>query len=265
MQDRFDLAIGLARQAGDILMRGRGMKITPRYKGEIDPVTEFDLEAEAALIEGLRCAFPQDSILAEERGAMGDSSMGWIIDPLDGTVNFARGIPIFCVSIAWGVDGRTELGVVYDPVHQELFSARAGGGAWLNGGRIAVSERDHLAESLVATGFPYDIREDPDNNLDHFADLSLRSMGVRRLGAAALDLAYVAVGRFDAYWELRISPWDMAAGALLVQEAGGLVSRAEGRGDIFTEPTSILASNGRIHGQMLEVLDRQEFRATAVD
>jgi myo-inositol-1(or 4)-monophosphatase len=163
---------------------------------------------------------------------------------------------MFTVSIAW-VDIRgPKLGVIHDPVHGELFRAARGLGAQLNGSPISVSNTPVLDQSLLVTGFPYDIRENPDNNLDHYTDLSLRSLGVRRLGSAALDLAYVAAGRFDAYWELRLFPWDMAAGVLLVKEAGGEVSRAEGAGDIFAEPISLLASNGHIHAEMLEALGR---------
>lgn len=256
MSDRFDFACTLAREAGTILLEGSRQEITPRFKGKIDLVTDYDLEAEGYLINSIREAFPEDAILAEEGGGIAGSSGQWFIDPLDGTVNFAHGIPIFSVSIAYLDQAGPQVGVIYDPIRDELFSAVRGMGALLNQSPISVSDTLTLDESLLATGFPYDIRENPDNNLDHYTDLSLRSMGVRRIGSAALDLAYVAAGRFDAYWEVRISPWDVAAGVLLVQEAGGEVSRAEGDGDIFAHPISLLASNGHIHTTVLEVLGR---------
>jgi myo-inositol-1(or 4)-monophosphatase len=256
MPDRFDFACKLAKQTGEILLEGFHQEITPRFKGEIDLVTDYDFKAERFLIDAIRQSFPEDGILAEEGGRINGTSGQWVIDPLDGTVNFAHGVPMFTVSIAW-VDIRgPKLGVIHDPVHGELFRAARGLGAQLNGSPISVSNTPVLDQSLLVTGFPYDIRENPDNNLDHYTDLSLRSLGVRRLGSAALDLAYVAAGRFDAYWELRLFPWDMAAGVLLVKEAGGEVSRAEGAGDIFAEPISLLASNGHIHAEMLEALGR---------
>jgi myo-inositol-1(or 4)-monophosphatase len=257
MEERLAFVKHIAAKAGEILIEGYAKQLHPELKGEIDLVTEYDLRSEKLLIESVRQNFPNEAILAEEGGSSGKGETCWIIDPLDGTTNFTHGIPIFTISIAWGIDMQPQLGVVYDPIRNEMFHAVKEGGAWLNDHPIQVSGQDELNSSLLVTGFSYDIRENPDNNLNHFFDLSLRSRGVRRLGSAALDLAYIAAGRFDGYWELRLWPWDWAAGALLVREAGGLVTRAEGSGDIFEEPRSILATNGHIHQQMLEVLGRQ--------
>lgn len=273
LQARLTFAVRAAYQAGEILRQGYGTSLQVGRKGEVDLVTEYDLRSEKALVELVQREFPGESILAEEGGSTAPpiSSGGqgmWLIDPLDGTTNFAHGLPLFSVSIAWARDDEPLVGVVYDPVRHELFHAARGGGAWLGPlgtgvgpaaqqlRRLRVSEETHLGDSLLVTGFPYDIRTNPDNNLDHYAAFALRSRGVRRLGSAALDLAYLATGRFDGYWELRLSPWDLAAGVLLVREAGGTVTRADGGPDLFRPPTSLLATNGKIHEAMLEVLSR---------
>jgi len=252
--ERLSLASGLARQAGDILRQAYGKAVEAKHKGEVDLVTEFDLRAEHLLTQALRAAFPQDAILAEEGGSSGSGELTWGIDPLDGTTNFAHGVPLFCVSIACVRDHQPLLGVVYDPMRDELFAASAGGGATLDDRPIHVSTTRRLDQSLLVTGFPYDIRTNPDNNLNHYARFAVLSLGVRRLGSAALDLAYVACGRFDGFWEFRLSPWDFAAGLLLAREAGGTVTRADGGPDVFVEPTSILATNGHLHAVMLEEL-----------
>jgi myo-inositol-1(or 4)-monophosphatase len=254
--ERLAYASGLARQAGDLLRQAYGQAIQAEHKGDVDLVTEYDLRAEELLTRGLREAFPQDAILAEEGGHSGAGALTWVIDPLDGTTNFAHGVPLFCVSMACVRDHEPLLGVIYDPMREELFAADAGSGATLNARPIRVSTTPHLDQSLLVTGFPYDIRTNPDNNLDHYAHFAVLSLGVRRLGSAALDLAYVACGRFDGFWEFRLSPWDFAAGLLLAREAGGTVTRADGGADVFAEPTSILASNGRLHRAMLDVLQR---------
>ena len=253
-EDRLTRAAELAREAGSLLRSGLGNVEAVEHKGAIDLVTEFDLQSERLLVEGLRRSFPEDPILAEEGGgAAGDHR--WLIDPLDGTTNFAHGLPVFCISMAYVEAGAIQLGVVYDPMRSELFQALRGQGASLNGKPIHVSREARLDRSLLVTGFPYDIRTADETNLDHFSRLSLRAQAVRRLGSAALDLAYVAAGRFDGYWELRLSPWDWGAGILLVREAGGKVTRLEGDADIFRPPTSIVASNGLIHEAMLRVLE----------
>lgn len=256
---RLRCAKDLAREAGAILRSGFGSAGPVVHKGTIDLVTDFDLRSEKLLVEGLRGAFPEDPILAEEGGgASGDRR--WLIDPLDGTTNFAHGLPIFCVSMAYAEDGVVRLGVVYDPMRDELFEGMQGAGARLNGRAVRVSEMAELDQSLLVTGFPYDIRSSSETNLDHFADFAVRAVGVRRLGSAALDLAYVASGRFDGYWELRLSPWDWAAGLLLVKEAGGRITRLDGDEDILRPPTSIVASNGRIHDAILQVLQSRPSR-----
>ena len=254
-EDRLTIATDLARQAGALLREGYDQVTEVNYKGEIDLITEFDLRSEQLLVKGIQRAFPNDAILAEENGLVGEGEHCWFIDPLDGTTNFAHGIPIFVISLAFAQGSQPLLGVIYDPMRDELFHATLDGGAWLNGRRLHVSTATTLNESLLATGFPYDMRTNPDNNLDHFAKLILQSRGVRRLGAAALDLAYVASGRFDGYWEMRLWPWDWGAGLLMVKEAGGLVTRIDGGEEVFTEPTSILATNGHIHDEMLDFLN----------
>jgi myo-inositol-1(or 4)-monophosphatase len=250
-----ELAIELARAAGDLLrseLRG------PRriaFKGSpTNLVTEMDARAEALIVDRLLGVFPDDAILAEERGAQaGRSGRRWIIDPLDGTTNYAHGLPLFAVSIALEVGGRVQLGVVYDPSQRELFVAERGAGAFCNDVRLTVSPATTLDASLLATGFPYDIRVKDDNNLREYAAFAVRTRGVRRLGSAVLYLAWLAAGRFDGYWELRLGPWDVAAGGLMVEEAGGRLTAITG-GPLDLEAPTVIASNGRIHDAMLAVL-----------
>lgn len=257
IEDRLTIAIDLARQAGALLREGYDQVTEVNYKGEIDLITEFDLRSEQLVVKGIQQAFPNDAILAEEKGLVGEGEHCWFIDPLDGTTNFAHGIPIFVISLAFAKGSQPLLGVIYDPMRDELFHATIDGGAWLNGRRLHVSTATTLNESLLSTGFPYDMRTNPDNNLDHFARLILQSRGVRRFGAAALDLAYVASGRSDGYWEMRLWPWDWGAGLLMVNEAGGLVTRIDGGEEVFAEPTSILATNGHIHDEILAALSNK--------
>jgi myo-inositol-1(or 4)-monophosphatase len=258
LEVRLDFAIEQARCAGALLREGQGRVPDIHHKGVIDLITEYDLRSEELLVEAIHETYPGDAILAEEEGELGEGEARWLIDPLDGTTNFAHGLPIFTVSIAWAVDLRPLLGVVYDPMRDELFHALRGGGAWLNGRRLRVSQEGKLENSLLVTGFPYDRRTNPENNLEHFAAFALRTRGVRRLGAASLDLVNVAAGRFDGYWEVRLWPWDWAAGMLLVEEAGGRISRTDGGPDVFAQPTSMLASNGLIHEAMVRVLSGRE-------
>lgn len=225
------------------------------HKGEIDLVTEFDHRSEAFLLGEIRQRFPGQRILSEESGASpGAEACQWYLDPLDGTVNYAHGVPIFAVSIAYQEQGAVQLGVVYDPMRDECFSAELGAGAWLNGEPLGASKASDLLESLLVTGFPYDIRKNPQNNLDHFTHFALRSRGVRRLGSAALDLCYIAAGRFDGYWEIRLSPWDSAAGGLIAAQAGAQVTNIDGGPDYLAPPCSILAANPVLHEQMLAVI-----------
>jgi myo-inositol-1(or 4)-monophosphatase len=249
------LAIEAARAAGGLLRGELAGARRIAFKGApTNLVTEMDARAEALILDRIRASFPEDAILSEEAGAAsGRSGRRWIIDPLDGTTNYAHGIPIFAVSIALEVAGRVELGVIYDPNHEELFVAERGGGAFVNDRALAVSSAPTLNESLIATGFPYNIRETSDNNLAEYASVSVRAQGVGRMGSAVLYLAWLAAGRFDGYWELRTGAWDAAAGGLLVEEAGGRVTAFDG-GPLDLERPAIVASNGRIHDELLKVL-----------
>jgi len=247
----------ISRGAGEILRGGFDQKIQIEKKGVIDLVTDIDRKSEEYLLEEIRARFPHHSVIAEESGEIqGDDLHKWYIDPLDGTVNFAHGIPIFSVSIAYSENGRVILGAVYDPIQDEYFCAERGGGAWLNGKTINVSGEKTLDQSLLVTGFSYDIRTNPVNNLDQYVAFSLRSQGVRRLGSAALDLAYIAAGRLDGFWEISIYSWDIAAGSLIVEEAGGKVTDVHGGSDFLSSPPSVLATNSHIHTQMLTVLEQ---------
>jgi len=247
----------MARQAGDILCAGFGKSHQIDYKGATDLVTETDRQSEDFILAEIQRKFPKDRIIAEESGGVpGEEYCSWYIDPLDGTVNFAHGIPIFSVSIAYAVNGIIQLGVVYDPLKDECFSAELGKGTNLNGIPIRVSSAKTLDQSLLVTGFPYDIHTNQDNILNFHNAFILCSQGVRRLGSAALDLSYVAAGRFDGYWELRLSSWDLAAGVLIAQEAGAIVTDIKGGCDYFSPPYSVLASSPRIHKEMLQVIQQ---------
>ncbi len=252
-----------AREAGKLLKRGmsEGKKIY--FKGAVDLVTDFDRRAQEVIFKRLSEAFPGHGFLAEEELSQpAAKDFLWIIDPLDGTTNYAHRFPVFCVSIGLKFQERIVLGVVYDPNRDEMFVALAGKGARLNGKRIRVSSVDDLNRSLLATGFPYDIRESPVNNVDHFNDFIVRAQAVRRCGSAALDLCYVACGRFDGFWELKLKPWDMAAGALMVHEAGGRISDFDGN-EFRVEGDELLATNGLIHEAMMKVLQMGKARRRA--
>ncbi len=243
-----------AHEAGRIQLASYGKPVEITHKGVINLVTEVDHACEEAIVGRLGKAFPDHAILAEEgRLSAGDSNFRWIIDPLDGTTNYAHGYPKFCVSIALEHRGRVLLGVVFDPVLGEEFSAVRGEGATLNGRPIHVSACKDLLKALLSTGFAYDIRENPDNNVDYFTAFIMAAQAVRRDGAAALDLGYTAMGRFDGFWELELKPWDVAAGGLIVREAGGRVTDFEGR-DAEAEGARIVASNGPLHDVLLDVI-----------
>lgn len=249
-------ALEAALQAGELLRSGfRASKSISSKEGRHNLVTEFDLASEARIMEILRHRTPGSTILTEESGLhAGSADVVWVIDPLDGTVNFAHGIPIFCVSIAAVVSDEIVVGVIHQPLLNETFTAVRGGGSFVNGRRMSVSATEHLAESILVTGFPYNVEENPNLCIDQFAQIVGRGLPVRRLGSAALDLAYVADGRFDGYWEVALHPWDMAAGVLIVTEAGGIVSHYGGRAFALGED-SIVASNGRIHDQLVAALE----------
>ncbi len=242
------------REAGRFLRENLDERGEILYKGEVDLVTEFDTRAQDLLFGRLSSAFPDDGFLAEEGlSREGRSDCRWIVDPLDGTTNFAHTFPVFSVSVARECRGEVVLGLVYDPTREELFRAEAGGGAFLNDRMIGVSKVNELGKSLLATGFPYDVRKNPVNNLDHWGHFLVRAQAIRRCGSAALDLCYVACGRFDGFWELRLNPWDVAAGALIVRASGGLVTDFSG-GDFGIAEGEVVASNAAIHGAMLDVL-----------
>lgn len=244
--------IELARAAGEILRAGYGQDHQVRYKGPIDLVTEVDHRSENMLLERIRERFPQDAIITEERGRFeGATGCSWIIDPLDGTVNYAHGVPIFAVSIAYAVDHEVTLGVVYDPLRDECFSAERGRGAWLNGSPIAPANEVSLQNALLVTGFSYDpaIR---DRNLPYFCHFVRRAQAVRRLGSAALDMSYVACGRLDGYWEMHLKAWDIAAAALIAREAGALITDLQGSPNFMRPPFSALVANPALHAVMLE-------------
>jgi myo-inositol-1(or 4)-monophosphatase len=246
-----DLLVEWARAAGAILREGYGQQHQISRKGRIDLVTAYDHRSEAYLLERIRASFPGDSIHAEESGLFEGGDARWFIDPLDGTTNYAHGIPAFSVSLAYAVRGSVLLGVVYDPMRDECFTAGRGHGAWLGSRRLRVSGASEFPHSLLVTGFPYEVGPDGRDNLRHFAHFTRLTQGVRRMGSAALDLCYVAAGRFDGYWELTLKPWDMAAGGLLVEEAGGRISRIDGSPEYLLPPYSVLAGSPAIYEQML--------------
>jgi myo-inositol-1(or 4)-monophosphatase len=247
----------LARAAGKILHDGYEQDHDIQFKGVIDLVTEIDHKSEKFLIGEISRRWPESLIFAEESGESGHGDLVWYIDPLDGTVNYAHGVPVFCVSIACAWDGQTRLGVVYDPMRDEMFAAERGQGAHLNGRPLHVSKATELQKTLLVTGFPYDTWTALDNNIKHFSKFARRTQGVRRLGSAALDACYVAAGRFDGFWELSLRAWDIAAGALMAEEAGARVTTVDGKADYMTTPHSVLACAPGIYDQMLDVL-RQE-------
>ncbi|MCK4427629.1 MAG: inositol monophosphatase [candidate division Zixibacteria bacterium] len=261
------IATQAALKGGEILNEHRGKVKNIGYKDEVNLVTEVDRISEETILQIIKENFPDHAILTEEseefipESKKSKSIYKWIIDPLDGTTNYAHGFPIYCVSIALEKNGEIILGVVYDPNLDELFVAEKGKGAFLSKGssiaedkhKISVSQTTELSQSLLATGFPYDIRKSKIDNLDHFANFYKKAQAVRRGGSAALDLCYLAMGRFDGFWELKLHPWDMAAGKLMVEEAGGKVTDFLG-GSFNIYLKEILASNGKIHPQMIEIL-----------
>lgn len=251
------LAIEAALSSGDLLREGFGTSFSIQSKpGKQNLVTEYDKRSERNIIDLILKAFPDHNILAEESGESQSkpSPYTWIIDPLDGTVNFAHGVPVFCISIALACKSEIISGVVYHPIHRELYVAEKGKGAQLNQVPIAVSKTTHLESSLMATGFPYDVDKNPHHCLEHFTELQARGIPIRRFGAAALDLCYVAAGRFDGYWEVSLHPWDMAAGKLIVEEAGGKVTHYDGTPHAIFCQETILATNGKIHELMISHL-----------
>jgi len=255
MNPMLNIAIRAARAAGDIIIRQidhvQDLPVTKKSRNDF--VTEVDRQAEMVIIEILHKSYPDHAILAEESGRQGDSPYLWIIDPLDGTTNYLHGFPQYAVSIALQHRGELDQAVVYDPLRQELFTASRGGGAMLNNRRIRVSKQKHLEGALLGTGFPFKEQERLDKYLDGFRVLFPMTAGIRRAGAASLDLAYVACGRLDGFWELGLKSWDMAAGALLIKEAGGLISDLDSK-DTYLKSGDVVAANPEIHDEMLNNL-----------
>lgn len=249
-----DSAVAAALAAGRLQRSRFATDFSVDLKGAKDLVTELDTASESLIVDMLLERFPQHGVLAEEgHYPAGDGCHTWIIDPIDGTTNFAHGYPWFCSSIALERDGQLTVGVIYNPMTDELFTAAANGGAFLNGRRLAVSQRAPLSAALLGTGFPYDCATHPENNFENFIRFQKAARGIRRAGAAALDLAYLAAGRLDGFWEVKLKPWDVAAGTLLIREAGGTVSAFDGS-PYEVRNHRILASNGLIHQQMIDML-----------
>jgi len=246
----------LARQSGQILHAGYQKEHKVEFKGVIDLVTEVDRQSEDYLLGEIRKLFPDHNVLSEESGGTRGGEHQWYIDPLDGTVNYAHNIPFFSVSIAYASNGTMKLAAVYDPMRDEMFSAERGKGAYLNGRPLHVSDALELQKSLLVTGFPYDAWDSKFDNFGNFVKFSKMTQGVRRFGSAALDLSYVGAGRFDGFWELSLSPWDVAAGGLICEEAGGRVTNVYGEADYISPPQSILATAPGIHVRMLEELEQ---------
>lgn len=262
MTDYVHVAERIAREAGSLLREGYGQALQIEYKAATDLVTQYDRRSEDLILSALRGAFPGHASHAEESGRASGSEFEWLVDPLDGTTNFAHAYPMFAVSLALTQRGRLIAGVVYDPLRDELFAAEAGAGATLNGARLSVSTTADLGRALLNTGFPYDVRSNPRNNLPEFTAFLMRAQAVRRAGSAALDCAYVGAGRADGYWEFGSKPWDLGAGALVAREAGGRATTAGGDDDFLGQPSAVI-SNGFIHEEMLRILQNTAAAAQA--
>jgi myo-inositol-1(or 4)-monophosphatase len=250
------LAIEAALEAGKFLKEsvGKVLQVERKLGQETNLVTQIDKKAEEIIINKIKGKYPDHDFLAEESGSHNrQSDVRWVIDPLDGTLNFTHGMPLFSVSIGVEVKGEIVAGVVYEPNLNELFTAEKGKGAFLNKKPIRVSRVDSLIESMIVTGFPYTIQENPDHAVQHFVNMLMKAQGIRRLGSAAVDLCYVACGRFDGFWEVSLNPWDMAAGVLLIQEAGGRFTDFHGKpSSIYNK--QVLMTNGLIHEKVIEIL-----------
>ncbi|HUV15407.1 MAG TPA: inositol monophosphatase family protein [Pelolinea sp.] len=254
MQPNLEFLVDLSKQAGEILKEGYGLEHQVEYKGPIDLVTEIDRKSEDLLVSRILEKFPGHTIIAEEGGlTAGSHEHSWFIDPVDGTSNYSKGLPMFCVSIAYAYQGKIKLAAVYDPMRDESFVAEKGLGAFLNGSPIHVSQVSDLMTSMLVTGFPYEM-EKKENNIRYFIHLVRKAHTVRRLGSAVLDQTYVAMGRLDGYWEVGLSPWDIAAGTLIIEEAGGVVTRVNGEADYMKPPYDLVAANPALHARLIEEL-----------
>jgi myo-inositol-1(or 4)-monophosphatase len=258
MQPTLSYVENIARQAGAILRASYDKEHQVGYKGVIDLVTEVDHQSEKFLLGEVQEDFPDHHIFSEESGIIqGNDEHIWYIDPLDGTVNYAHHIPIFCVSIAYASRSDLTLGAVYDPLRDEMFLAERGKGAYLNGRSLGVSSTTELQKSLLVTGFPYNAWDTPQDNFANFVKFGKLTQGVRRFGSAALDLCYVAAGRFDGFWEMALNPWDVAAGGLICEEAGARVTNVKGGVDYISSPQSVVAATPGIHPRILEELNTE--------
>ncbi len=256
MQAHLNTAVQVARKAGDVAAGyfNRAERLDVRSKGRNEFVTQVDQAAEQIIIDGIRERYPDHAFLAEEGGAQGEHDYRWVIDPLDGTTNFVHGMPVFAVSIALEVRGQLEAAVIYDPTRQEIFTALRGDGAQLEGRRIRVSKQNTLAGALVGTGFPYRADEQTmDRYLRMLKPVLQQTAGIRRPGAAALDLAYLAAGRIDGFWEFGLKPWDMAAGVLMIREAGGIVSELDGADNLLATG-NVVAGTPKVHDALKTLL-----------
>jgi myo-inositol-1(or 4)-monophosphatase len=260
MEPSLQEVIQLAQKAGEILQAGVGTDLKIQHKGRIDLVTKTDKLSEDYLLGEIKKHHPHHTVFTEESGHHeGDVDHCWYIDPLDGTANYAHGLPMYCVSIAYAEKQQLRLAVVLDPTRPECFSAEQGKGAWLNGKPIHVSQVELLVDAMLVTGFPYHIQS-KHNNLDNFTSFYFEAQSVRRLGSAALDLCYTACGRTDGYWQVQSHAWDMAAGALIVREAGGIVTNVAGDENILQEPYCVVAATPQIHPKMLQILQKNTFK-----
>ena len=252
--------MNIAKEAGELIRNGFGKNNKVEFKtNETNLVTEIDKAAEKLITDFIKKKFPSHGILAEESGEMKTGAdYLWVIDPLDGTTNFAHGLPVFSVSIGLQKNNTTIAGVVYDVINRVAYSAEKGSGAFANDEKMSVSSNDILRRSVLASGFPYNVNENPDNLLEKFAEMTKLVRGMRRLGSAAMDLAYTAKGVFDGYWEMNLNPWDICAGMLLVEEAGGRVSDFQDK-PIDMHAKKILATNGQVHNKMIEVLNTDNY------
>ncbi|WP_020563840.1 inositol monophosphatase family protein [Methylosarcina fibrata] len=256
MQPMLNIAVRAARSAGDLILRSTDNigHLQVDQKGKNDFASEVDRKSEREIINIIRAAYPDHAILAEESGAHKGNEFVWIIDPLDGTTNFLHGFPQYAVSIALKVKGRLEVGVIYDPLRDELFTARRGGGAMLNNRRIRVTRQSGMKGALIGTGFPFKTAAHLDAYVGMFKAITTDSAGIRRAGSAALDLAYVAAGRLDGFWEIGLMEWDMAAGVLLIKEAGGVVTDFSFN-DKYIESGNLIAGNPKMHQIMYQLIE----------